>query len=250
MDDEDFLAAVEADNANVPVEEPKEPETPEPEAPAEVVETPTEQPASPLEAPIVEAKPDPGFVPITSLLDEREKRQRLEADLAQLRAQQQQPQAQEVPDVFDENYGAYQEQRAQTAALNSKLDISEEMARDKFGDEAVDQARDWALEQSRARPGFYQELIGQRNPYRYAVEQYRREQIASQVSPDDFAEFQAWKAANVALHAPQPSPVAAQPLASRELPPRSLASAPSAGGVTTEVAQSDEEIFAEVLPKR
>jgi hypothetical protein len=253
MEDEDFLAAVEADNANVPVEEPTpEPPVeavPEPEAaPAEPVQP---EPASPFTPPVVEAKPDPGFVPITAMLDERERRQKIEAELAQLRASQPQQQPQKIPDMFEDPDGfqTYQAQVAQTATLNAKLDISEEMARDKFGDEAVDQARDWALQQSQTRPGFYQELMQQRNPYRYAVEQFRREQIASQVSLTDFEQFQAWKAAQAALQNPEPANPA-EPIPPRTPPPRSLASAPSAGGVLTEVEQSDEEAFNEVIPKR
>jgi len=253
MDDEDFLAAVEADNANVPVEEPQEaPETPaEPEAQPEAVE-PAPEPANPLQPPVLDTKPEPGVVPITVMLDEREKRQKLEQELAQLRASQQQPEPQQVPDMFEdpEGFRIYQQQVASQATLNAKLDISEEMARDKFGDEVVDKARDWALQQSKIRPGFYQELIQQRNPYRYAVEQYRREEIASQVTPDDFAQFQAWKAAQAAL---TQAPAAAAPVppdAPRSLPPRSLASAPSAGGVMTEPEPTEQDIFEGAIPKR
>lgn len=251
MDEDDFLAAVEADNTNTPVEE-AEPVTPvEPAAePVAAEPTPEPEPANPLVAPVVDLKPEPGFVPITSMLDEREKRQKLEAELAQLRASQQQPEPQQIPDVFEdpEGFANYQRQAAQQATLNAKLDISEEMARDKYGDEIVDKARDWALQQIHTRPGFYQELIQQRNPYRHAVEQYNREQIASQVSPSEFTEFQAWKAAQAQLQS-APAAVPAPPNTSRELPPRSLASAPSAGGVLTEVEQTDDEIFAEVIPK-
>lgn len=254
MDDEDFLAAVEADNLNLPVEEPREPVTepavqPEPEAaPAE----PVPEPANPFATPVVEAKPEPGFVPITSMLDEREKRQKLEAELAQIRASQQQQQPQPIPDRWEDPDGhdAYQQALAERAITNVKLDLSEEVAREKFGDELVDKAREWALQKARTHPSFGQELLQQRNPYRYAVEQYNREQIASQVSPDDFAQFQAWKQAQAQLQAPAPAAEPAPPDTPRTLPPRSLASAPSAGGVLSEVEQSEEEMFAEVIPKR
>lgn len=248
MDDEDFLAAAEADTA--PVEEPKvEPEAPvEPQEPTPEAVEPAPEPANPFTPPVVEAKPDPGFVPITAMLEEREKRQaeKARADALEARlAAQQQPAA--IPDQWEdpEGYAAHQ----QSLRISDKLDISEEMARDKFGDEVVDQARDWALQQAQTRPGFYEELIRQRHPYKHAVELFKREQIASQVTPDDFAQFQAWKAAQAQLQA-APATAPATPNQPRTLPPRSLASAPSAGGVMTEVIPTEEEMFEAEFPKR
>lgn len=256
MEDEDFLAAIEADNISAPVEDEAEPQAqPQPETepkpePAPAVPEPEALPA-PVEP---EARPDPQHVPITAMLDERDKRKaeaeranKAEAELAQIRLQQQ-PQA--LPDMFEDPDGfrAHQESLVYQQALGTKLDISEEMARDKFGDELVDKARDWALGMFQNRPGYQQEVFQQRNPYRYVVEQYQRDQMASQVTPDDFAQFQAWKAAQTALQAPQPA-TPAPAIPPRTVPPRSLASAPSAGGVMTEVAQSDEEIFEETFSK-
>lgn len=197
-----------------------------------------------VQEPVVEAKPEPQHVPLTAMLDERDKRKALEQELERLRAAQQ-PQAQpNAPDMFEdpEAYTAYQNQIVQQARINDKLDISEEMARDKFGDEKVEAAKAWALQMFQTRPGFQQEVLGQRHPYKYAVEQYEREQIASQVTPDDYAQFQAWKAAQ--------SQIREEPKAATTPPPRSLASAPSAGGINTEVAPTEDEIFADAIPLR
>jgi hypothetical protein len=249
MEDEDFLAAVEADNAGAPVEEPvvtpAEPE-PTPEAKPQ-----PEESANPLVPPVVEAKPDPGFVPITSMLDEREKRQKLEAELAQLRASQQQPQPEPVPNMFEdpEGFQAYQQQFANQTAINVKLDLSEDMARQAHGDELVDQARDWALQRFQSIPGFQAHVLGQRNPYGFVVQEYRKAQIADQITPEDLAQFQAWKTAQAQIQTPAPPTAAAPPNSPRSVPPRSLASAPSAGGVMTEVEQSDQEIFEETFTR-
>ena len=251
MDEEDFLAAVEADNA-AGVEE-IEAEVTEQSEPQPQREEPQAQP-EPAPVAAVEAEPEaapaPQHVPLTAMLDERDKRKALEAELARrdALAAQQQPQQVQAPDMFEDpdGYRSYQEALVHNQALTTKLDISEELARDKFGDEVVDQARDWALQKFAARPGFQQEVFQQRNPYRFVVEQYQRDQMASQVTPDDFAQFQAWKTAQAAVQATQPQAIATP---SRSTPPRSLASAPSAGGVMTEVAQSDEEIFEETFSK-
>lgn len=218
---------------------------PEPEIQEPVAEQPIEEDLPP--EPVVEVeqpKPEAQHVPITALLDERDKRRTLEQELERLRANQQPAQQPAVPDMFDdpEGYSAYQSAMTEQSALNTKLDISEEMARDKFGDEEVDAAKDWALAQFASRPDFQRKVLTQRNPYKFAVEEYRRDQMVSQVTPDDFAQFQAWKAAQSQIQAEtKPAPQA---------PPRSLASAPSAGGILTEVLPSEEEDFAAAFARK
>lgn len=234
MSDQDFLddlndEADAAEGVQAPVAEQ------EPVAVEQPAEPVAQEPAPP------EPKPEPQHVPITALLDERDKRKAMEAELERLRAAQAPQPEFTIPDMFEDpdGYSNYQQQVAQQATLNAKLDISEEMARDKFGDEEVETAKNWALQQFAARPGFQQEVLRQRNPYRFVVEQYKREQIATQVTPDDFAQYQAWKAAQSQLQAPAtPAPVA---------PPRSLATAPSAGSISTEPVQTDEEMFKEII---
>lgn len=221
--------------------------TTEPVAPEQVVEAPVAEPEPVAEptppAPEPEAKPDPQHVPITALLDERDKRKAMEQELERLRAAQKPVEAPAMPDVFDDPVGfaEYQEQRVASTALNTKLDISEEMARDKFGDEEVEAAKNWVLAQAQIKPGFGNEVISQRHPYKYAVELYRREQIASQVNPDDYAQFKAWLAAQSAVQE-QTKPAV-------QAPSRSLASAPSAGAILTEVEPSEEDAFAQAFKR-
>lgn len=209
----------------------------------EADQVPDTQPA-PTPPVAEQPKPEPQHVPITALLDERDKRKAMEQELERLRAAQQPAQTVEAPDMFEDpdGFAAYQQQMSYQTTLNAKLDISEDMARDKFGDEKVETAKNWALQQFAADPAFQKKVLSQRNPYRFVVEQYDREQMVSQVTPDDFAQFQAWKAAQTQLEAQtKPTPPA--------VPPRSLASAPSAGGISTEPIPSEEEMFADVIRK-
>lgn len=256
MDDDDFLAAVEADNVSAPVEEIEEQPVTAPEqveTPAEPIEPeqPAPEPASPLQAPVVETKPDPGFVPLTVVLDEREKRQKLEAEIAQIRAAQQTQQPQAVPDQWEdpEGYAAFQDQKVQAALYQQNLRWSERIAASEHGKETVDQAKQWGIERCDADPYFNAKVAASEDPIGFVVSEWKREQIAAQVTPDDFAQFQAWKQAQAQLQAPAPQSAAPQPSPSRSIPPRSLASAPSAGGVMSDVIQSDQDIFEEVIPK-
>lgn len=242
MDDEDFLDAVEADNANLTVPDKAEEPVVEP-AP----DTPTPEPSpapTPEPVPTPEAKPDPGYVPINVVLDERDKRKKLEAENAQLRAQQQQPQP-AAPDVWadPEGYNQFQEQKVQQALYQQNLRWSERIATSEHGAETVQKAKDWATSRCDEDPYFNAKVAASPDPIAFAVAEWQREQIASQVTPQDLTEFQAWKQAQAQIQAITPS-------ASPTIPPRSLAGAPSAGGVMSEVAQSDDEIFGEVFSRK
>lgn len=246
MDDEDFLAAVEADNKGV--EEPKE----EP-APLELTEEAPPEPeaAQPEPQPEPEAKPEPQTAPISALLDERDKRKALEAELAQYRARQQQQQPEAVPDMFEDpdGFAAYQDQKVQAALYQQNLRWSERTATIEHGAETVSTAKDWGFQRCEADPYFNAKVAASPDPVGFVVSEWKREQIASQVTPEDLTQFQAWKAAQAQLQAQtaQPAPT---PTPSQSAPPRSLASAPSAGSVMTEPVPSDEEIFADTFARK
>jgi len=250
MEDDDFLAAVEADNEGVPVveapvaEAPQEPTPQEPEQPAEpaleLTELAPEQP-----------KPTEGFVPLGAVLDERDRRKAAEAELERFRqAQQAQPQPVQMPDPYEdpEGFAAAQEARVQQALYAQKLVFSEQMASVKHGEDVVKEAKDWGFKRCDTDPYFNAKVAASPDPIGFVVAEYRREEIASKVSLDEFAQFQAWKTAQAQLQ--QQTAPAAPPTAAPSLPPRSLASAPSAGTILTEPVQSDDEIFDEVIGKR
>lgn len=238
MDKLSFLDSPEGEGVVAPVE-PVEPvqdavEAPQPVEQPQVVEAQVEQPASPLEVPVIDHKPEPGFVPLAAVLEERDKRKAMEAELARYR-QQQQPEPVEVPDPIDDpdGFSEFQQQYVQQTALNIKLDFSEDMARTAHGDETVDAAKAWALERFGNNPAYQAEVLRDRNPYGRAVKDYLAEQRVQKLSgmPDDeFAQFQAWKAAQAQIQ-PATTP-AATPVSPAPIPAPSIASAPSAGGVT------------------
>lgn len=268
MEDEDFLAAVEADNTAAPVEEPKaEPETPaEPEAQPE--QPKDEQPrddkgkfapkAEPEPAPEPEpaaepVAPEPQHAPITALLDEREKRQAAERELQAIRQQIAQSQQQADvpdPDMDPVGYAQFQEGRIQQVLLNQTLNTSERFARKEHGADTVEAAKAWSLQRFAADPFYQQQVLNDPDPYEKVVTDYKRDQLFSKVSdPSDFDAFLAWKAAQGQLQQQQAAP-AASPNPAPAIPPRSLASAPSAGTMLTEPEQTDEEMFAEAFGKK
>lgn len=232
-EDQDFLDELELTEDMVvePAAEaqPVEPAPVEPEAPEPVAEQP---------------KPEPQHVPISALLDERDKRKAMEQELERLRAAQQPAQTVEAPDMFEDpdGFAAYQDQKVQAALYGQKLQFSERMAKKEYGADVFEQAKAWAFERCNNDPMFNAKVAQAPDPYDYAISEWKREQIVSQVTPDDFAQFQAWKAAQTQLEA-QTKPT------SPTVPPRSLASAPSAGGISTEPIPSEEEMFADVIRK-
>lgn len=120
--------------------------------------------------------------------------------------------------------------------------MSEVAARRHYGVELTDAAKQWALTKFSTSPAFQAEVLNNPDPYDYAITAYQREQIASQVSGDDFKAFQAWKTAQAQVAAapaatPQQAPV-----------PRSIASTPSAGGGGGSVPPDDEQAFASAIP--
>lgn len=184
----------------------------EPEPPvAEPAPEPTPDPAS----------PPPGHVPLSVVLDEREKRREAEARLKRIEEQQRRAEPVDLP---PEQQHA---QRLETIHLN----MSERFARKEHGDEVVDKARDAALERFQTDPLYYQQVMSQPDPYEFVVREYKQSQALSALNdPNKLDAFLKWQAAQASAPlAPAPQAQAA-PQQSNAPPPRSLASQPSAGG--------------------
>lgn len=189
---------------------------------------------SPKDAPLTPAA-EPGHVPISALLDEREKRQQSEREIErlneQLRSNQPPPEAPQI----DEDTARLVE----TRVLSSKLDISEDMARQRHGDELVEAAQKWGRERMAKSPDFAREVLSERNPYERVVQEYQRDQIVQSLKPGDLDAFRAWQAAQANPPAIQPVIEPAAPALvpaappAPAAPPRSIAQAPSAGGMQT-----------------
>jgi hypothetical protein len=112
---------------------------------------------------------------------ERQARARVEAQLQALMAQQQPKQA---PDMYadPDGYQQHQQQTVQSAVDQVRFQISEDMARDKFGDEKVNAALEWAKQN--LGPAETVRIQRARNPYREMVSLYDERQTLSQIGGD------------------------------------------------------------------
>jgi hypothetical protein len=216
---------------------PKADQQPEPQA------QPTPEPAQ--SAPAVQAAPapvaqpepakaEPGHVPINALLDEREKRQKLEKRLADLEQQTRQPQ--NIPSVTDdpEAFAQHQQLLIQQTATNTRFETSELVARQQHGDDPVQKAMDWAMQRSQESPAFAAEYLKQKHPIDWAVRQQKRHALLDDIGDDPeayrariIAEFQLRQTQRPACTRSPRHPT--QPAAAKPAPRPSLASAPISG---------------------
>ena len=167
-------ALVEAPEAESP---PEPAEVPAPE-PAEAEPAPPEPEAEPT--PPANQRPDAGFVPIGAVLDEREKRKALEIELAQYRQQQTQ---QAAPDPFDDPQGfaAHQQGLVQQAIIQDRFERSNEDAVEKYGEDKVKEAAEWAAARAQSNPAFASEYMGKTRPVQWIVQQHQREALMSEI---------------------------------------------------------------------
>lgn len=212
------------------------------EAQAEATEQPQEPKGEPEAAPPAVSEDTGKHIPISALLDEREKRQALarEAEelrqkLAQFQAQQQQPQ----PDFYENPEARLQQERTQVQQMlwNERLNMSETLARQSHGDEAVNAAREAFAEEVKRNPALYADLQKQANPYGYVVQWHKRQSVLSKLGDDPDAYIEAQVQARLAaMQASQPKPTA---------PPPSLASAAASGGPKAPPASGFASLFGE-----
>lgn len=164
---------------------------------------------------------EPVMVPLKALHETRDEVKALKAQLEALNRQpQQQP---EVPDVFvdQEGFNNHINSQIQRSVLNATLNLSEEMTTQQYGADEVDQAKQWGAQAFQANPALLQTFYSQRNPYGFLVAEYRKQSMLSQLDPNEFNAFLAWKEAQKA----PPAPPAV---------PDTLADAQSARGSTAE----------------
>lgn len=185
-------------------------------------------------------KPEPVMVPLAALHETRDKVRDLEARLAA----QQQPTVQTppaTPDVFEdpEGFTTAIQQQIKQAVYAERLNFSHATAAQKYGDETVQAAIEWGRAKCGSDPYFNATVMDNPDPVGFAVQQYQREQIASSVDLSEYEQFKAWKAAQA-----QAQTVA--PVAAVQAPPRSIATAPSSGGiehVPTGPGQAFDSVF-------
>lgn len=224
---------------------PKETKAETPAAPVAEVPKPAELKVEP---PKTEEK-DPFFV---GMLNEREKRQKLTREIADLRAAQQQK-PQHIPSIKDDpdGWAAHQEGVIARRLFEQRVDDSEYTAREKHGDAVVDAALQFGFDQLNSVPGFAQQQASQRYPIDWLIKQHKRHELMAQIGDDDAAQkaFIERRARELGL-IPNPSPAAPAavqpqptPSTTAPLPRRSQASEPSAGGPQTPVLKTEAETF-------
>lgn len=237
-------------------EEPaKEPETaPQTQEAEAKQETPPPEDAT-QEASEAESEPSPEPERIDQnqfkgYLDEREKRQTLEREKEALQAQvdafkRQQEQAKQpdpVPDMFDDpdGYRDWQVKQAQDIALQSKLNTSEMLAVQEFGEDKVREAQ-LAFQ---SLPQHEQIAIQQsRHPYRDLILRREDERVVQQIREagglDKYVEAQL--AAKSAEAAQLSGAIDAAAKGVKPTPPPSLAK--GGQGQKAQVPVSDEDVF-------
>ena len=164
-----------------PVEVPVEEVTEEAVAEPEPELTPEPEPVA------EPARPEPGFVPLSVVLDEREKRKALEARVRQF--EQQRPQ--QAPNPYDdpEGFAAHQQQLVEQRLTQERFAMSDMFARQQHGAEAVESAVQWAQDRAQADPAFAMSYMRQQNPIDWIVQQHKRDQTLGAIGDrplDDF----------------------------------------------------------------
>jgi len=231
LDDEH--EATEAEHAEEQPEQLEAKEETEASEQPEQAESKGEEEAEP---PAVSEEKQQGQVPLSALLDEREKRQKYERELEELRQwrQQQETQRQPKPDFFDNPEAALSQvqQTTQQQIIASKLQTSKFLAEREYGADLVKEAYAY-FDQN---PQESHALLNEPSPFHAAVEHYKRQKAVQEIGADPEAykaKLRAELEAELAQKAPQ------KPAA----PPRSLASAPGAGGETQPHGSAFDQLF-------
>ena len=216
----------------------EEPATPAPEPSAPVIEA--EKPAAPEPEPQGDGRardPETGrFVPISALLDERDKRQAETAKRIDLEAQlqrYQQPQQPEQMPTDPSGIIQYALAEQQRIAFNERLNTSELMARQAHGEEIVSEAQQAFLSAVGQNPMLQQQLQGQIHPYDFVVKWFRQHKLMSEIGqdPEAWRKSEAEKIRQQVLAELQGQGV--QPAQSSQQPPPSVVGRPAAARAGT-----------------
>jgi hypothetical protein len=216
---------------------------------------PQGQPAPASEPAIVQpGAPPPGYIPMAAVLDEREKRQKFERELAEYK-QRFEELTRKAPETVDpiadpEAYNRHVESLVARAKWDAITSVSYAMARKHHGDDKVKQAEEWVSSELQANPGLWQQIQRQPDPYDFVVSQHQRTLRLSKIGdeePESWAEK--WALANGYTKATsQPAADRAGPSPQSAPPPRpSIASAPSAGGKSPHVPTGPGAAFEAVF---
>lgn len=195
------------------------------------VEAEAAEPEAEVEPPVAEhQRPDPGFVPISALMDERDRRKQAEERARQFEQQQ----GQQPPNPYDdpEGFAAHQQQMVEERLTQERFAMSDMFARERHGDETVETAVKWAQERAQADPSFAMSYMRHQNPIDWIVQQHKRDALLSDIGdPAKLDDWFAREAAKRGYAAPNAPVATAASVAVQPKPavppvrvPRSLAS--------------------------
>ena len=182
---------------------------------------------------------EPAAVPISALLDEREKRQAERARAESLERQiQEMRAAQQPPPPLSRT------EAVEVALYSQNLRSCRRFAEREYGKDAIDEVHRWATRRCDEDPHFNQQMLASDDPYEAAYQALAREKILAAVKPDDLAAFKAWQGAQARAGSFPPSPALAR------LVPRSLATASGTGGAgAPHVPIGPGQAFASAIPR-
>jgi hypothetical protein len=136
----------------------------------------------------------------------------------------------------------------QAQMQSMRLEMSKELAKQTHGAELVEKAHEWAFNKCSVDPFFNQRMAQSLNPYAEAVAEFKRDQIASQVTPETFAAFQAWQQQQMQTQQPA---AAVPPAVSQQPAMTSLKSIAQAGGVKPQRQTgpvNEQDVFNAMFP--
>jgi hypothetical protein len=207
------------------VEVAEEPKEPKGEKPAEAIE-PEPAPSAPP-AP----EPEAQRIPLTAMLDEREKRQNAERELQEMKRQlaliQQQKEQPAPPDFYEkpDERLAYETNRFKAELHNMKITQSRFLAEKDHGKELVDEAFGF-FDQPQNR-FLTAQFADHPSPYHAAVEFYKKQKFLNEVNDPD-----QWRNAERERIRQELMAEISQP-SRPKAPPPSLGKAPAVGGTDT-----------------
>ena len=229
----------------------EEPAAVAPEATPQTVEA--APPAAPEPEPQGDGRardPETGrFVPISALLDERDKRQaetRKREDLEQQLQRYQQPQQPEYVPTDPSGIIQYALAEQQRVAFNERLNTSELMARQAHGEDIVSEAQQAFLSAVGQNPMLQQQLQGQIHPYDFVVKWHKQHKLMSEIGqdPEAWRKSEAEKIRAQVLAELQGQGVS--PAQSSQQPPPSVVGRPAAaraGSVPTGPGNAFDNLF-------
>lgn len=228
-DTPDFLSEEQSSAPEPEAETPAAPEAaPQEDRPADAPQPEAEPEAQPEEP----QEPKAHHVPLAPFLEMRDENKDLKRKLKEFEDRERQRQEQAIrrqpPDrnADPEGYEDFRSQELQEQMRRQAFAFSRKMAVRDHGQDAVDAAFQWGVDRCDSDPLFNQRVAQADDPFEFVVTEWKRDKLVSQVSDEDFAAFQQWRAQQ-AGQPPAPAKPAA-PAVSPRAPTPSLAGAPSA----------------------